>query len=145
MSSFAFTAASTPAVLGDPFVAIVYPGASTFPRDGTLTGIGKDFSDSNVCLGIGYADPEATDEEMTEKMVLDLEEYEFLVDEIIGYRSYKYPSVPRPSAVADDWFAKMTALQGTNNIYVVGEALSGYGVPTALNFIADFISKYFTD
>jgi hypothetical protein len=143
VTTFAFRAESTPSILGDPFVALIYPGSSTFPRDGTVTGIAKDHSDSNVCVAIAYAEPGASEEEGVIKVYSDLELYGMPVSAAIGFRNYVYPSVPRASAVADDWFAKMKRLQGVDEIYFVGEALSGFGVPTALNFVSDFVDKYF--
>jgi len=146
VTSYAFRADSTPQFLGNQFVGIAFPQASMMPRNGTIIAVAKDFPDSNVCVAMGYSNAslDASERRGTAKADFDLlEEYGIPVSESIGYRSYRYPSVPRSEAVSENWFGDMTELQGMHNMYVVGEALSGYGVPAALNFVSNFVETYF--
>eukprot|EP00978_Attheya_sp_CCMP212_P010271 scaffold24740_cov66-Attheya_sp.AAC.5 len=141
----AFRTDSTPSILAESFAAIIYPASSNFNDvpDGTISAVTKDFADSNVCVAIAYSDFETSDEEAITKAALELEDYKFQFSEVIGYRKYSYVSVPTAEEVANDWLTKMNDLQGVDNIYTIGEALSGYGVPVSLNFVNDLYKEHF--
>ena len=140
---FMFRVESTPAQLGQEFAAFTYPGAHNFAADGSITGAVREFSDSNVMIAIGYADPDMTGEESVEKATADMAYAQMPVSEVLGHRQFNYVSIPPVSEVANDWFAKTTFQQGARNTYMIGEVFSGYGVLPALRFVNNFKGKYF--
>ena len=140
---FMFRVQSTPAQLGSEFAAFIYPGAHHWAADSSVTAAVREFSDSNVMIAIGYADPDLTSEESVEKASADMAYAQMPVSELLGHRQFSYVSIPPVSEIENDWFAKTTFEQGARNTYMIGEVFSGYGVLPALRFVNNFKEKYF--
>jgi hypothetical protein len=97
----------------------------------------------NHLVAIAYSSDLLTMDQSEAVMKESLNLVGFPVKEIVAHERYQYSEKVNVEHTSAGWHSDADSFQGENNIFFVGEALAGPGVPAQLKFVQHFIPKWF--
>lgn len=137
---------ATPAPIHE-YASFLFPDAFTFPTDGSITAVNKDWADSNVVFGIGYSLSSNKKKDLKQAMLDDLEAAGYTIadpkNDVLHLRQYDYPVHVDVTEAGAGWFADAAAQQGIGNMFYVGEIFSGPNIPNLLDHVERVIPQFF--
>lgn len=137
---------ATPAPIHE-YASFLFPDALSFPTDGSITAVNKDWADSDIVFGIGYSLQDNKKKDLKEELLNDLTNAGYTIEDpkndLLALRQYDYPVHVDVEQTSLGWFGDAAALQGVGNLFYVGEIFSGPNIPNLLDHVERVIPQFF--
>lgn len=130
------------------FTTTLYPAAALLGTPSTpfqIIGVNKEFETSGIVSAIGYVDKDTPGDELQAQVRAQeqVENLGFVVEGEEFGEVFEYPDVVSVQAVRDDWNTQMEGVQGEDEMFFVGELVSGFGVPVVIDFVESHLPDWF--
>jgi len=124
-----------PATSPHVFNSVIYPAAyqlATTNMPDAVIGMNKEFDDSGLVIAIGYSPLGGTNRDFRLRAKSAVQSMGYKTQGQVFNLDVAYPVYATADQTGNGFFATIDALQGSSGHFFVGEAFSGYGVPSIL-------------